>query len=427
MRAFAQEPKGDMLKAVKAIDGTRDGREEQADHIAEHVMRMPGSPFQRACPCGGQCPRCRAKSAGQQNGRMPIEAPSIVQDVLRTPGAPLDSETRRFMESRFGQDFSRVRVHADATSAESAKAVEAQAYTFGRDIVFGPGRYAPAASEGRWLLAHELAHVVQQADAPELQRKPEGRAKAKPRTGSQLEELSRDPEEAHKAWKKLTPEERDAVTESMRRRYGEDFSQAFLREAKKGRPQFDVSTYQPGMGPTREQLLARGFRRAGSERSGNAGFDVEVWVHPTGKTVRRDVSTWKFSTSEPRTKSGSEAGKSPAETSPIVKPPAEPPVTTARHEQALDFLDGMKTWNTAIHSLCEANPFNLSEAENAVIEWNFAREAVRDFKDLDWTDVYPEFWNEVTELADENLDLRAACCKRDPSSYWFDCGTLPKP
>jgi Domain of unknown function (DUF4157) len=411
MHAFAEKPKASMPTVFPAIRTSSDGHEHEADHAAEHVMRMPASPLQRA---------------DQKNGRLPTEAPAIVHDVVRTPGRPLDPQTRRFMEPRFGHDFSQVRVHTDANSAESAKAVEALAYTFGRHVVFGPGRYVPATGEGRWLLAHELAHVVQQADAPALQRKPDGDAEAKARREKQLEELARDPAEAHKAWKKLTPAERDAVTERMRRRYGEVFAQEFLGEVKKGKPQFDVVYYQPGVGPTREQLFARGYRRAGSEQTGNAGFEVEIWVHPVGKTVRRDVATWKFGTSGPGTKAGSEAGKQPAKKPPVVEPPTEPPVTTARHEQALDFLEDMKTWNTALHSLCKADPFNLSEAENAEIEWNFAREAVRDFKDLDWTGVYPDFWKDVSELAEENLELRAACCKRDPTSYWFDCGTLPK-
>lgn len=92
--------------------------------------------------------------------------PPIVHDVLRSPGQPLDSETRAYMEPRFGQDFSGVRVHADAKAAESARAVNAYAYTVGREVVFGPHQYAPQSSEGRRLVAHELTHVVQQSGNP---------------------------------------------------------------------------------------------------------------------------------------------------------------------------------------------------------------------------------------------------------------------
>ncbi len=94
------------------------------------------------------------------------EAPSIVNDVLRAPGQPLDAGTRAFMEPRFGSDFSQVRIHTDAQAAESARAVNAQAYTVGSDVVFGAGQYAPEASEGKRLMAHELTHVVQQQGTP---------------------------------------------------------------------------------------------------------------------------------------------------------------------------------------------------------------------------------------------------------------------
>jgi hypothetical protein len=92
-------------------------------------------------------------------------APAFVHEVLASPGQPLDPATRGFMESRFGRDFSRVRVHADARAAEAAEAVGSHAFTVGRQIVFGPGRYAPHTGEGARLLGHELTHTVQQAGA----------------------------------------------------------------------------------------------------------------------------------------------------------------------------------------------------------------------------------------------------------------------
>jgi hypothetical protein len=140
------------------------------------------------------------------------DVPPIVQEVLRSPGQPLDAATRAVMEPRFGHDFSRVpshiaaqskltisqpgdrfeqeaertaarvtstvpqpgrghdfsevRVHTDARAAESARAVGARAYAVGRDVVFGAGQYAPGGREGRRLMAHELAHVVQQHGTP---------------------------------------------------------------------------------------------------------------------------------------------------------------------------------------------------------------------------------------------------------------------
>lgn len=89
-------------------------------------------------------------------------APPIVHDVLRSPGKQLDAGTRSFMEPRFGQDFSQVRVHTDNKAADSARAVNARAYTVGQHVVFGPGEFAPDTTGGRHLLAHELTHTMQQ-------------------------------------------------------------------------------------------------------------------------------------------------------------------------------------------------------------------------------------------------------------------------
>src|SRR6185503_6638867 len=101
-------------------------------------------------------------------------APPIVHEVLSSEGRPLEASTRGFMEQRFGHDFSRVRVHDDSRAAASARAVHARAYSAGSQIVFGEGKYAPANDAGRRLLAHELAHVVQQDSAtqPRLLRAP---------------------------------------------------------------------------------------------------------------------------------------------------------------------------------------------------------------------------------------------------------------
>lgn len=91
--------------------------------------------------------------------------PPIVHEVLSSPGQTLDPATRAYMEPRFGHDFSRVRVHTDEKAAESARAVNAMAFTVGKDVVFGRGQYAPQVNGRRSLLAHELVHVVQQAQS----------------------------------------------------------------------------------------------------------------------------------------------------------------------------------------------------------------------------------------------------------------------
>lgn len=95
-----------------------------------------------------------------------VAAPPIVHEVVRSPGDPLDARTLSRFESRLGHDFSNVRVHADARAAESARAVQALAYTVGHHIAFGGGLYAPDTAAGDDLLAHELAHTVEPASAP---------------------------------------------------------------------------------------------------------------------------------------------------------------------------------------------------------------------------------------------------------------------
>ena len=90
-------------------------------------------------------------------------AEADVDDALLTPGRPLEPSTRRAMEARFGYDFSGVRVHDDARAAATAAELDAAAFTVGEDLVFGSGRFDPSSPAGRRLLAHELAHVVQQS------------------------------------------------------------------------------------------------------------------------------------------------------------------------------------------------------------------------------------------------------------------------
>ncbi|MFD5825220.1 DUF4157 domain-containing protein [Lentzea sp. NPDC060358] len=89
-----------------------------------------------------------------------------VTDVVSSAGSPLDAGVREDMEGRFGQDFSDVRVHTGSAAHESAKSVNAQAYTVGSDIVFQSDKYDPSSASGKHMLAHELTHVVQQRSGP---------------------------------------------------------------------------------------------------------------------------------------------------------------------------------------------------------------------------------------------------------------------
>jgi hypothetical protein len=138
-----------------------------------HVGPAIGSLHRMCAACSSRldeeaaaCPSCSRKALARQTAGPPgpSHVPSIVGEVLRAPGEPLAAAARAHFESRFGHDFGRVRIHRDARAAASAEAVAAQAYAVGTDLVFGAGRFDSATPSGRRLLAHELAHVVQDGD-----------------------------------------------------------------------------------------------------------------------------------------------------------------------------------------------------------------------------------------------------------------------
>ena len=167
-----------------AVGAPNDKYEQEADRVANQIMQMqepssvaptPGSPkIQRLCE---KCEAGVAKQPNQDEDEL-IQAKHISPNESSIPnqevetqitalrqgsgGAPLSSPTRHFFEQRFGQNFSDVRIHTDATAAGTAKSINAKAFTLGRDIVFGSGQYMPDSSSGKRLLAHELTHVMQQ-------------------------------------------------------------------------------------------------------------------------------------------------------------------------------------------------------------------------------------------------------------------------
>ncbi len=148
------------------------------DHFQQGSFCLPL--LQRKCACsrGVPCSECEdepetlaQRKVAPGPGRNVAGSETFPQNLGF--GRPLDDLTRLYMESRFGSDFSQVRIHDGTNAASAAQSVNALAYTVGRDIVFGEGRYAPATTDGRKLLAHELTHVLQQSggSADTLQRK----------------------------------------------------------------------------------------------------------------------------------------------------------------------------------------------------------------------------------------------------------------
>jgi len=169
------------------VDAPGDRSERDADDVANHIMRLPAdsvgriSPrIQRACSaCQNEFSTKGYKHADEDeeflqrsandgvsgsSSYVPGPVESTINNVLGN-GQALPESTRSFFEPRFGHDLSNVRIHTDSAAAETAGAVNARAYTLGRDIVFGADEFHPETEEGRWLLAHELTHTFQQGAA----------------------------------------------------------------------------------------------------------------------------------------------------------------------------------------------------------------------------------------------------------------------
>ncbi len=151
---------GKSLQHKLAISEPGDVYEQEADRVAEQVMRMSPADVSRKQNNRGTQPLVQRRASGGATGL--TEAPPIVHEVLNSPGQPLDASTRAFFEPRFGHDFSQVRVHTDSKAGDSAKDVNATAYTVGEHVVFSSGKHQPFSLMGSRLLAHELTHIVQQ-------------------------------------------------------------------------------------------------------------------------------------------------------------------------------------------------------------------------------------------------------------------------
>lgn len=212
------------IQAKLAVSHPGDPYEQEADRVAERVLRIP-----ELTPSGGvtapasderpriqrMCTGCeeeeeegtiRAKSVP---GQAPNGTSSVSSQVSAQPGGgqPLPGSVRAFLEPRFGYDFSGVRIHTDAKAAESARAVSALAYTLGQDIVFASGQYAPHTTSGQRLLAHELTHVVQGYDGV-IRRTPDAATLA-------TFDARADAIRAHSAYLALVPEHRAIADDIM--------------------------------------------------------------------------------------------------------------------------------------------------------------------------------------------------------------------
>ncbi|MEQ1517588.1 MAG: DUF4157 domain-containing protein, partial [Usitatibacteraceae bacterium] len=156
-----------------------DPLEQEADRVAEQVLAAPAHTSITSTPQNIQ--RFKGQSTSDEG-----TVPPSVDLVLSNAGKPLDAVIQQDMGQRFGHDFSQVRIHTDTAAEKSARDVDASAYTVGHNIVFNTGQFAPMTQEGRRLIAHELAHVVQQTGASARGELPSGILQRKPQSEAPL-------------------------------------------------------------------------------------------------------------------------------------------------------------------------------------------------------------------------------------------------
>lgn len=172
-------PSKQIIQPALTVNAPGDQYEQEADQVAEAVMRLPASPMQDLSSFPDPTiSRLPSISRIQTNGGSgTFQAPAHVEariNGMQGGGQALPDSERDFFESRMGYDFSRVRVHTDTNAVQASRDIQARAFTIGHNIAFNEGAYQPGTSEGRRLLAHELTHVVQQtSDASQLARAPQ--------------------------------------------------------------------------------------------------------------------------------------------------------------------------------------------------------------------------------------------------------------
>jgi hypothetical protein len=177
------------IQAKLTIGQPGDKYEQEADGVADAVMRMPDPQVVENSPgqsqIQGKCAKCGEEgeelqrqpeeeekkkeeeepiAAKEEPGQTPMVTPEAEHSIknMQGSGQSLPETVQTFMEPSFGHDFSQVRIHSDAQAADTASAVNSRAFTLGRDIFFNQGQYVPESQEGKRLLAHELTHVIQQ-------------------------------------------------------------------------------------------------------------------------------------------------------------------------------------------------------------------------------------------------------------------------
>ena len=187
----------------------------------------------------------------------------------------------------------------------------------------------------------------------------------------------------------------------MRQLFGDAFADEFLTIATSGKAQREVIYWPAGTGPTDEQLRALHYHRGGREITGSGWIEVEVWVHPAGKLLRRGLS----------------------EQSLAATPESPPPTLTDEQERALEWLERMRKANDRVGDECSSAAFDAETAEDAMSDFMTARMHLQMLRNahVDMSAIDAGFWQQFEREEDENALMRKPCCEREPDNIFFRC------
>jgi hypothetical protein len=215
-----------------------------------------------------------------------------------------------------------------------------------------------------------------------------------------LAKLAEDPADAHRAWRHLNSTEQEELLEAMRERYGKEFADRFFEIAAAGTAQIYTDHWGPGVGPSPHRMRELGYRRKGKLWLGPE-IEMEWWVHPSGKSVYRDVS--------PRKEPAEDTGEST-------------PVDD--QGEALKMFRQMVVANNQLAKYCQARPLETGKAAGAAIDFDSALGKLQNqLKDVDMSR-HPHFWKKVEDQITRNSLVRVPCCEEQPGNFWFNCSSI---
>jgi hypothetical protein len=239
----------------------------------------------------------------------------------------------------------------------------------------------------------------------------------------ELDELARDPHEAHSVWKCLSERQKAEVLERMKDRFGEPFAQEFEAIATSGAARPVMEFLPRNSGRTSEQLRASRYRFAGMLRTGNTGVRVEVWVRPDGHTIQRDVSG-----AQERDEGGTLAdpvppGREthPAEPVPLIDNPVFLQSLPPEQSAALIAYKRMQEANARLSAACgpDADRRRIAEAQRQFTQAQL--DLKRQLGMLDIRSAMPEYYRLIDDQVWKNEHLRRSCCQWYPDVPELKC------